>query len=523
MGCIVTDTLPAEIVALSEHQKKRATGFLLTDGGNAERFAAEHGHEVRYCYPWGKWLVWDERRWRVDDTGAVQRLAKKTTRRMLREAADDPDDDRRRARGRWANASDSRPRRDAMLALAQSEPGIPVLPEQLDQDGWLLNVENGTLNLRTGELQPHGREDLITKLAPVTHDATATAPRWQRFLEEVLPDPALRRFVQAATGYSGTGDTSEQVLFFLHGLGGNGKSKFLEAVQHVLGDYATQVMPDLLMAHQGERHPTELTDLYGRRFVATIEAEEGRRFAESYVKWLTGGDAIRGRRMREDFWQWRPTHKLFLAANYRPVIRGTDVAIWRRIRLVPFTVTIPEEQRDAHLADKLAAEAPGILCWLVEGCLAWQRDGLRPPAAVRAATTDYQAEMDVVGRFVGERCRVDSFAQVSAAMLYKAFRAWCQDTGERDLSQQSFGRRLSDRGFERVRRKSGHWWTGLGLLSGDPLGDPGDPFEPDLGLTGNLNFSRSQSEKASISVTTVTRERDREPGDDDEEVPEATT
>lgn len=503
----MSSDLPPNLAALA---KVQPGGFLTTDGGNAEQFAADHGSLVRYCHPWAKWLAWDGRRWELDARGRLMQQSKATTRAMLREAAGEADDDRRKARVRWAMASDSRPRREAMLALAQSEPGIPVLPDELDRDPWRLCVQNGTVDLHTGELRRHDPRDLITKIAPVAFDPSADAPRWRRFLEEVLPDADVRSYVQRAAGYSLSGDVSEQCLFFAYGVGANGKSTFLATLRDLLGDYAIQARPDLLMSHHGERHPTELTDLYARRFVATIEAEEGHRFDEALVKWLTGGDSIRARRMHEDLWEWRPTHKLWLAANYKPVIRGGDLAIWRRIRLVPFTVTIPEGQRDPHLVETLRGESAGILRWAVDGCLAWQADGMGAPAAVRAATSEYQDEMDVIKRFISDHCTVGHFAQVSAKALYKDFLGWCSDQRERDMSQQMFGRRLTDRGYQRERRRDGYWWTGIGLVLATC--EPCEPLEANPGLFPNEKISRGQSENSLERFTTFTP---REPGEDD--------
>ena len=477
---------------------------------------------VRFCFAWRKWLLWDGQRWKIDDRGRPYQLAKNTIRRMQREAASEPDDSKRRELSRWAFRSDSRQGYEALLALARSEPGIPITPEELDRNLWLLNCANGTINLRTGKLQPHRREDLISKLAPGEYHPGATAARWLLFLEQVLPDPALRRFVQAAVGYSLTGDVSEQVLFFLYGHGANGKSVFMSTIQAVLGDYAVQVIPDMLMTRKGEHHPTELTDLQGRRFVATIEAEEGRRFNEALVKSLTGGDKIRARRMHEDFWQFDPTHKVWVAANCLPVIRGADHAIWRRFRLIPFKVTIPEGQRDPHLSEALKAEGEGILRWAVDGCLAWLRDGLRAPAAVIAATTNYKTEMDLVGRFITDCCICNPSERVAASDLYRSFEDWCASGGEAAFSQQMFGRRLTDSGFTREKRRNGHWWKGLGLRGGNPTHDSAtdvtDAYQPcdspPIGVS-----SREDPKGGCKSVTRGTPKRQREPGDDDEPLP----
>jgi P4 family phage/plasmid primase-like protien len=246
-----------------------------------------------------------------------------------------------RAMDAFCKASNSEHGLRAMLALARSEPGIPILPGELDGDPWLLNVLNGTIDLRTGTLRPHDREDRITKLADVRFDSEADCPVWIGFLQEVLPDPDLREFVRRLVGYRLTGSTQEHVLPFLFGVGANGKSTFLNTIQSLLGiTYAIKAPADLLLAMRNESHPTELADLFGKRLVCCNEAEDGRRLAESLVKELTGGDKIRARRMREDFWEFSPTHKIWLAANHKPSVRGTDHGIWRRIKLIPFTVTI---------------------------------------------------------------------------------------------------------------------------------------------------------------------------------------
>jgi len=446
----------------------------LTDLGNAERLAAIHGQELRYCHPWGKWLVWDGRRWQEDDTGEVMRRAKEVVRLMYAEAANIEDKADREALINFAMRSEQSGKLSAMISLAASEEGIPILPKELDKDPWLLNVANGTIDLRTGELRPHRRGDLITKLIPVEYDPTAKCSRWERFLDEIMcGNKSLVYFLQRAAGMSLAGDTSEHVLFVLYGTGRNGKSTLLNTLLAVMGDYGVQAAPDLLMAKRGERHPTELADLFGKRLVVSIESEQGRRLAESLVKTLTGGDKIKARRMREDFWEFWPSHHLWLATNHKPQIRGTDVAIWSRIKLVPFNVQFLDDdpRQDKQLGQKLLAELPGILRWCVEGCLAWQKDGLGVPEEVRAATESYRAEQDVVAAFLSDRCVVAPSAKAAVKDVYKAYLTWCEENGERPLTQREMGARLVERGFNRYRggATGNYMWRGLGLLTdGDP-------------------------------------------------------
>src|SRR5829696_6964266 len=300
--------------------------YLCTDTGNAERIADRHGANLRYCYPWGKWLVYDGARWHGDDRGAVVRLAKDTARSIFEEAKEAATDDTAKRLGKWASSSLSESKLRAMVSLAQSEPGIPVLPEEMDASPDLLNVLNGTIDLRTGDLREHRREDLITKVAPVEYDPDANASAWETFLQRVLPGEELRAFVQRAVGYSATGDTSEQCMFINHGGGANGKSTFQEAIAAALGDYAMRTPTEMLLAKRGA-HPTEIADLFGMRVVASIEVEDGRRLAEALVKNLTGGDKIRARRMRQDNWQFGPTHTVFMAVNHKPIVKGNDTGI----------------------------------------------------------------------------------------------------------------------------------------------------------------------------------------------------
>lgn len=429
--------------------------FPMTDLGNAERLVYRHGANLRHCADWGRWLVWDGRRWKEDRTHQVMRLAKETVRAILVEAARASSVQYGQELARHALRSEDRRKITAMVALAaETEDGIPVEAGDLDCDPWLLNVENGTLDLRSGELRPHDPADGLTKLAPVAWDPAAECPRWLAFLDTIMAgNRALCDFLQRAVGYSLTGTIREHALLILYGLGANGKSTFLNTVIRLMGDYADTADPDLLLSKRHESHPTGLADVKGRRLVASIEVDQGRYLAESIVKTLTGGDRLKARRMRQDFFTFDPTHKLWLAVNHRPGINGGDDGIWRRVHEVPFTVTIPEEQQDKGLPDKLWEEASGILRWAVEGCLAWQREGLNPPPIVRAATDEYRRAMDRLAGFLDDPEWIvrGPNLRVGAKALYATYRRWAEQNGEKVQSQRQFGIWLTERKIERVR------------------------------------------------------------------------
>ncbi|MDQ7789987.1 MAG: DNA primase family protein [Candidatus Desulforudaceae bacterium] len=437
-----------------------------TDMGNARRLVAQHGQDLHYCGLWGKWLVWDGQRWIKDDTEEVYRRAKATVLRIYTEASKTLDEERRKSLSAWAVRSESEARIKSMINLARNEPGIPVLPAELDADPWLLNVDNGTLDLRAKELRKHQREDLITKLIPVEFDPGAECPNWDGFLNAIMrKNQEMIDFLQRAVGYALTGDISEQVLFFLHGSGSNGKSTFLHVISKLVADYGLQTPTETLMAKKSESIPNDVARLKGSRFVSAVETEEGRRLAEVLVKQLTGGDTITARFLHQEFFEFKPTFKLFLAANHKPVIRGTDNAIWRRIRLIPFAVTIPEDERDRQLAEKLSNELPGILYWALAGCADWQANGLGMPDEVRAAIAGYREEMDVLAGFLDECCLVAPYAKILVRDVYSTYVAWCEANKERPLNQRRFGMQLTERGFSRLRGTGNrHYWEGIGLV-----------------------------------------------------------
>jgi putative DNA primase/helicase len=437
--------------------------FTLTDTGLAERFAEQHCGDVRYCYPWQKWLAWDDTRWSLDATGAIEQKAKQTARSIYQEAADEEDSDRREALGRFARQSESAAKRAAMAQLARSEPGIPILPDTLDQDDYLLNGPNGTIELRTGTLREHRPSDFITKLCPIPFHPAAECPLWLACLQRIFDGrQSLITFVQRLFGYCLTGDVSEQVLPIFYGVGANGKSTILGIIMEMLGaDYAMKGVRDLLMVKRQEGHSTDRADLFGKRLVVCIETEERRRLAEALVKDLTGSDRQRARKLYQDNFEFSPTHKIVLAVNHKPTITGTDHAIWRRVKLVPFNVIIPLGERDKAMPTKLRAELPGILAWCVRGCLDWQRDGLGAPEEVAAATSDYAIEQDTLSRFLEESCIIADDARAKASELLAVYREW---TGDKRITQRDFGGALTERGFARFTN-NGTWYKGLGLPS----------------------------------------------------------
>jgi len=458
------ESLLAELndVTLLSHE---AYNYHLTDMGNAQFFADLHGEDVKHCAVWDKWLVWDGKRWSMDQTAAVYRLAKKTVAEMYVIAGELEGSDQRQQLARHAISSESDSKIKAMISLAESEPNIAVPPNIFDKDPWLLNVKNGTIDLRTGKLKPHNRADFITKLVPIEYRPEMETPLWRAFLNKIMEgNQELIRFIQKAAGYSLTGLVNERCLFICYGTGSNGKSVFLGTLLKIAGEYAKQVPKELLIKRRyGNEHPTVIADLFGVRLATTIETERDNIFAESQVKWLTGGDRITARFMRGDYFQFNPTHKIFLATNHKPIIRGTDNAIWDRIRLIPFNVTIPPEEQDKNLAEKLEAELPGILAWAVEGCLLWQREGLCPPPEVIKATEKYREEMDILADFFADCCIIGPEHTEKNADLYKTYSRWCEEQGEKPVSQRTFSQSLQERGYRNERTRNGRIWRGLRL------------------------------------------------------------
>jgi putative DNA primase/helicase len=393
----------------------------LTENALASEFTRRHREDLRYVHEWGKWLRWDGRRWAFDRTIAVHNLA----RTLVREIGADITNDKLAARIKSAATV------HAIVSLARADPAHARVTEDFDQDPWLLNTPTGTIDLRSGAMRPHRRADGLMKVTPVG-PSDAAAPHWAACLATwTHNDAEMIAFLQRLCGYFLTGSTREENLTIVYGPGGNGKTRFIETVRGCLGrDFATGVAMETLITTLGEQHPTDLADLRGKRLAVATETEEGRRLAESKVKMLTGGERIRARFMRQDFFEFDPTHKIVIVGNHRPALRNVDEAIRRRVVLIPFDVVIPPKDRDRQLADKLAAERPAVLTWMLAGCRAWLERGLDPPKRVLAATEDYLASADAIGRWFEDRCVFGVNESMTKAQAFAAWKAWAEAGGE---------------------------------------------------------------------------------------------
>ena len=437
----------------------------MTELGYAKRLIGTFGDRIRYVPAWNRWLVWDGRRWTPDLTGQAQRYGKMIARRLTTQALAIKDEAARKAALHVARRGEQSASIRGALSLASTEAEVVVTPDDLDADPFLLNCANGTLDLRTGQVYPHQPADLLTKVTGAGYCPGAAGPEFAKFLERVQPDPEMRAYLGRLLGHGLEGRVVEHVLGIQHGIGRNGKGTLIGAVTAALGDYADAADPELLTARTFDAHPTGTADLYGLRLAILHETDKGRRLAEATVKRLTGGDKLKARRMREDFWSFDPSHTFVMLTNHKPVISGTDEAIWARLRLVPWPVVIPAAERDLGLADKLALELDAVLDFLVTGYNDWRGHGLKDPAEVMAATEAYRAESDALGRFIDQRCM--RHGSVKSAELFAVWSRWCTEEGEESGTQTMFSTSLTNLGFDKTRTGSGFIWKGLGLAVSD--------------------------------------------------------
>lgn len=459
----------------------------LTDLGNARRLAAAHGHELRYCHTRDEWFIWDTHRWALDDTGEIHRKAAQVIKRfeaLLDQIAANSENlenyrrfksdvwkgyEQGKRPGTFALQMQSQRSIEAMISLARNVPPIPVRRGDLDRDPWLLTVENGTLDLRTGDLRPHAQTDLCTMLAPVTYEPYASSTVWMKFLERVVPDLDVRLFIQEALGSSLTGCPPDHI-FFLFGNTKTGKGTMLRAVSGVMGDYAHTARYQSFIQDKydsGSQHREDLVAMAGKRFVVASEVQENKAMAEALIKGLTGRDTQRARTLHQKSFEFKPTMKIWIGTNFHLRVSAEDDAIWERLIQIPFEQFIPPDERDPaldeHLADEHAKSA--ILAWMVQGCLRWYDRGrvFAVPEVIKQTLQKYRDEMDPLKEFLDDACATSPTMWEMAGTLYGAYKDFAERRRERPVSQQRFGRILAKKGFASDKTATGRVWKGLQL------------------------------------------------------------
>ena len=441
--------------------------YTMDDMGNAQRFVDLFSENIRYCYTDKKWFYYDGRKWCIDNIGVIFRTADKAVNAMKAElknyikSDEENGGEMQKAFEKHMKHSRSNKAKNAMLSEVQHY--VPILPAQLDRYKMALNTPDGVINLKTGELKPHNPEHYFTKITAVEYSNTSDCPLWHKFLDDIFQgDKDLIRYIQKAVGYSLTGSTAEQCAFFLYGTGRNGKSTFIDVIRDVFGDYATNIQPETIMVRNSQSSAinSDIARLKGARLVTSVEPNEGVRINEGLLKQLTGDDIVTARKLYSEEFEFKPEFKLWMATNHKPIIRGTDTGIWRRIHMIPFTVQIPEDKVDKNLKYKLKAEMTAIFKWCVDGCLLWQKEGLKMPMAVLDSVKEYRREMDVISAFVDDMCVEEG--SVQSSIIYSAYSKWADENNEYKMSSTKFSRELS-RKYTKIKGKNCNYYNGLSL------------------------------------------------------------
>lgn len=447
--------------------------YAMTDTGNAQRLYDRFGKVIRYSYNRKKWYFWTGKRWEIDDNGEIKKLADMICKDIKREAFNCRDDETRDQLLKYANKIEQSRNKEAMIKECQHIENIPVSPEDFDSNPGYLNCQNGIVNLRNGELMPHDSLHMMTKICNCDYDVSHGTPkRWMQFLDEVTNgDKELQNYIQKCIGYSLSGSTQEQCAYFLYGLGNNGKSTFLDTIAEMLGTYAANTQPDTIMLQSkigstGGGANSDIARLKSARFVTCEEPTEGIRLNEGLLKQLTGGSKVTCRFLYGEEFEYTPEFKIWVATNHKPVIRGTDLGIWRRVRLIPFEVNIPSDKIDKHLKFKLRNEFPQILAWAVDGCIKWINEGMTMPQAVYKATKDYQSEMDLIASFMEECILVDYNNNdiVMASDMFALYTKWANMNNEYGgMTSKKFLAELSKKVPEKGRNSKGTYFNHVSL------------------------------------------------------------
>lgn len=433
----------------------------MTDTGNAHRLYDKFGNIIRYSYNRKKWFFWDGKAWREDASGEVKKLADVICEDLKREAFMEQDEEAQASLLKWATRTASSKSKEAMIKECQHLEGIPASPDDFDRYPDYLNCQNGIVNLRNGELIPHDGNFMQSKICYAEYDPDGNVPQlWLKFLNDVTGgDKDLQLYIQKCVGYSLSGSNREQCAYFLYGMGNNGKSTFLDTISDLMGNYAANTQPESIMLKRfgGDSANSDIARLKSTRFVTCEEPTEGVRLNEGLLKQLTGGSKITCRFLYGDEFEYTPEFKIWVATNHKPVIRGTDVGIWRRIKLIPFEVNIPPDKVDKNLKYKLRKEAPQIMSWAVQGCILWQKEGLGEPQKVIDAVKEYKGEMDLLATFVEQCIEIDyeTKLKISAQEMFTLYMRWAKANNEFEMSSAKFFREIAKKLPEKGRNAQG--------------------------------------------------------------------